>query len=154
MKATLTHSGFWELITGDEAIPDEDKKDVAKKKAFEKRQAQCISELVLSANDSQLSHMISTDPKIVWESFTSVHHARGFGSCLQLQWKFITASMKENQSMESWIREVRMLSNKLKAFNIMISDEDVVVVLTAGLPSSYISVIILLHARQYHPFDV
>ena len=39
----------------------------------------------------------------VWNSLTSIHHARGFGSRLQLCRNFNTASMKGSQSMESWI---------------------------------------------------
>jgi hypothetical protein len=39
-----------------------------KVKAFQKRQAECKSELVLCAEDSQLAHMYSSDTKAVWES--------------------------------------------------------------------------------------
>ncbi|KAG6862997.1 hypothetical protein C0991_008917 [Blastosporella zonata] len=49
--------------------------------------------------------------------------------------QFITAVMKENQSMESWIGEVRSLSNCLTAINVA--------VLIAGLPNSYNTIIIL-----------
>ncbi|KAF8224301.1 hypothetical protein L208DRAFT_1312216 [Tricholoma matsutake] len=38
-----------------------------------------------------------------------------------------------HQSMESWIREVRSLTNHFKAINVSVSNEDMIVVLTAGL---------------------
>jgi gag-polypeptide of LTR copia-type len=141
MEAILIKLGFWDLITGEEKLADgeEDKKKV---KAFRKRQAECKSELVLRVEDSQLAHMYSSDPKAVWESLAAVHWARGFGSCLHIRQKFITAIMKEDQMMESWIGEVHNLSNRLKGIDITITDKDIIVVLMAGLPESYTPVII------------
>ena len=46
--------------------------------------------------------------------------------------------------MEGWIGEVHSRSNRLKAIDVSVSDEDIIVVLTAGLPSSYAPVIISL----------
>ena len=95
--------GYWDLITGDEKLgPGGDEK------AFRKREAQCKAEIVLRVGDSQLPHMADRSPKVVWDSLASVHRARGFGSRLQLRRNFITASMKEGQSMESWIGDVAL----------------------------------------------
>ena len=70
---------------------------------FRKREAQCRVEIVLRVDDSQLPHMADRSPMVVWNSLASVHRARRFGSRLQLRRNFITASMKEGQSMEGWI---------------------------------------------------
>ena len=48
--------------------------------------------------------------------------------------------------MEGWIGEVHSHANKLKAIDVDISDEDIIVVLTAGLPPSYTTVIISVDA--------
>ncbi|KAF8810677.1 hypothetical protein BYT27DRAFT_7221900 [Phlegmacium glaucopus] len=69
-----------------------------------------------------LAHIGNPNPKVVWESLAKVHHARGFGNCLQLCHHFITATMIE------------------------VSDEDIIVILTAGLPHSYTPVIISFDA--------
>ena len=115
---------------------------------FRSREAQCKAEIVLRVEDSQLPHMADRNPKVVWDSLASVHRARGFGSRLQLRRNFITASMKENQSMESWIGEVRGLANRLKAIDVNVSDEDMIVVLTAGLPTSYTPIVISFDALE------
>jgi hypothetical protein len=143
MEAILVRGGFWDLITGDEKLAEN-----GDAKAFRKREAQCKAEIVLRVGDSQLSHMADRSPMVVWNSLASVHRARGFGSRLQLRRKFITASMKENQSMESWIGEVRGLANRLKAIDVDIADEDTIVVLTAGLPTSYTPVVISFDALE------
>ncbi|KAF8230051.1 hypothetical protein L208DRAFT_1158746, partial [Tricholoma matsutake] len=65
-----------------------------------------------------------------------------FGSHLHIHQKFITAIMKEGQGIESWIGEVRTLSNKLKLIDVPVTDEDVIIVLMASLPNSYSSIVI------------
>jgi gag-polypeptide of LTR copia-type len=107
MEAILIRGGFWDLITGDEKL--EKGADGEKEKAFRKREAQCRAEIVLRVEDSQLPHMADKSSMVVWNSLASVHRARGFGSRLQLRRNFITATMKEDQSMEGWIGEVRVL---------------------------------------------
>ena len=144
MEAILIRGGFWDLITGDEILAENGSDTLAK--AFRKREAQCKAEIVLRVEDSQLLHMADRSPMVVWNSLASVHHARGFGSRLQLRRNFITASMKGGQSMESWIGEVRGLANRLKAIDVIISDEDMVVVLTAGLHTSYTPIVISFDA--------
>ena len=144
MEAIFIRGGFWDIITGDEKVVDaSDEKDM---KAFRKREAQCKAEIVLRVKDLQLPHMVDRSPMAVWNSLASVHRARGFGSRLQLRRNFITASMKESQSMESWIGEVRGLANRLKAIDVDVSDEDMIVVLTAGLPTSYTPIVISFDA--------
>jgi hypothetical protein len=56
--------------------------------------------------------------------------------------------MKESQSMESWIGEVRGLANRLKAIDVAVSDENMIVALTAGLPTSYTPIIISFDALE------
>jgi hypothetical protein len=113
MEAILIHGGFWDIITGDEALDASEVVDEtsASMKLFRKREAQCKVEIVLRVEDFQLPHMVDRNPKAIWDSLTNVHCAQGFGSRLQLHRNFITVSMKEDQSMESWIGEVHRLSN-------------------------------------------
>ena len=145
MEAVLIQGGgFWDLVTGDEKLEEEN--DERKKQAFKKRQAQCRAEIVLRVEDSQLPHMTGGDLKTIWDALATVHHAQGFGSCLQLHQQFTTATMKSGQSIEGWIGEVHSHANKLKAINVNISDKDIIVVLTAGLPPFYTTVIISLDA--------
>lgn len=144
MEAILIRGGFWDLITGDEVL--DGKADENGVKEFKRREAKCKAEIVLRVEDSQLPHMADRSPMVVWNSLASVHRARGFGSRLQLRRNFITASMKEGQSMEGWIGLVRGLTNRLKAIDVNVSDEDMIVVLTAGLPTSYTPIVISFDA--------
>jgi hypothetical protein len=144
MEAILVRGGFWDLVTGDEKLAEES--DTTKIRAFQRRQAQCRAEMVLRVDNSQLPHMADSDPKAIWNALAGVHRTRGFSSRLQLRRHFITAIMKDGQSMEGWIGEVRSCANRLKAIDVDVSDKDIIVVLTASLPSSYTTVIISLDA--------
>ena|SRR6202789_1554679 len=50
--------------------------------------------------------------------------------------------------MEGWIGEVRGLANRLKAIDVDVSDEDTIVILTAGLPPSYTPIVISFDALE------
>jgi hypothetical protein len=74
MEAILICGGFWDLITGDEKLP-EGKLDEARVKAFKKREAQCKAEIVLRVDNLWLLHMADRSSMVIWKSLTSVHHA-------------------------------------------------------------------------------
>lgn len=147
MEAVLVRADLWDLVTGDEVL-ENDETDEKKLKGFRRRQATCKAEMVLRVEDSQLAHMNNTDPKDIWDSLAKVHRARGFGSRLQLRRHFITATMNEGQTMESWIGEVRTRARRLENIEVKVSDEDIIVVLTAGLPTFYTPVIISFDAIE------
>jgi gag-polypeptide of LTR copia-type len=54
--------------------------------------------------------------------------------------------MGKSQTMESWIGEVHAHACQLENIDIKVSDEDMIVVLTAGLPDSYTPIIITFDA--------
>lgn len=143
MEAILVRQGYWDLFVDDTDLVSLKAEEA---KAVKKRMVEARASMILWVDDSQLSHMINPDPKVVWDTLAKVHHARGFGSRLQLRRTFITAAMKEGQSMEAWIGHVRSLANRLIAIDIKVSDEDMIVVLTAGLPPSYTTVVISFDA--------
>lgn len=137
MEAVLVRADYWDIVTGDDALVVGET-DRTRVKAFRKRQAACKAEITLRVDDSQLAHMNSKDPKVIWDSLAKVHRARGFGSRLQLRRHFITSTMdEEGQTMESWISEVRARARRLENIDVKVSDEDIIVVLTAGLYDSY-----------------
>jgi len=105
MEAILVHANLWALVTSDKKVAV-DEKDAEKIKDFQKQQATCKAKMVLHVDDSQLSHMGGSDPKLVWEALAKVHCVQGFGICFQLCCQFIAASMSKLQSMESWIGNV------------------------------------------------
>lgn len=96
MEAVLVRQGYWDLFLEE---TDLKKLGVDEAKAIKKRMAEARACMILRVDDSQLAHMTDSDPMVVWSTLAKVHRARGFGSRLQLRRNFITATMKQDQSM-------------------------------------------------------
>ncbi|KAG5732822.1 hypothetical protein E4T56_gene2752 [Termitomyces sp. T112] len=125
MEAVLVCQGYWDLF--EEKVLLEEKEGLEVKR-IKKRMAETRATLILG------------------ENLAKVHHTHGFSSHLALHCAFITASIKEGQTMEAWIREVCSIANHLTAIDIFTSDENIIIVLTASLPPSYETIIISLDA--------
>ena len=54
--------------------------------------------------------------------------------------------MDESQTMESWIGEVHAHACRLENVDVKVSDEDMIIILTTGLPDSYTLIIITFDA--------
>ncbi|KDQ53807.1 hypothetical protein JAAARDRAFT_102437, partial [Jaapia argillacea MUCL 33604] len=80
----------------------------------------------------------------VWETLKAVHCARGFATHLALRRKLLMAVKKDSQSMVSWIADVRRNAFKLEDIGVKVEDEDLILVLTVGLPPAYKTFVVSL----------
>ena len=149
MEAELIRKSLWvvvEVTVDSEGKAAEDiKKELETKlsKRNAQKMAEARAEMILRVDDSQLSHMRSRDPMEIWNDLRDVHRARGFATSLALRRKFLTAKKKEEQSMQSWIGEIRSQAFTIEeATGTVVSDQDKILALTMGLPAAYDPVII------------
>ncbi len=113
---------------------DEDKLDEAR------------AEMILRVEPGQLAHMESEDPREVWQTLQDIHRAQGFATSLALRRKFMTSKMKEGQSMSNWIGQVRAMSVEMKRAKIVVTDLDIILSITLGLPPSFEPIVISFDA--------
>ncbi|EJF59477.1 hypothetical protein DICSQDRAFT_65085, partial [Dichomitus squalens LYAD-421 SS1] len=73
-----------------------------------------------------------------------VHRARGFGTRVAHRRAFWRLSKRPDQTMTSWIADVRRAAFRLEEIDASISDEDRILVLTNGLPDSYSQLVVNL----------
>ncbi|KAJ7626236.1 hypothetical protein B0H17DRAFT_1286656 [Mycena rosella] len=79
----------------------------------------------------------------IWNDLRDVHRARGFATSLALRRKFLTAKKKDDQSMQSWIGEIRGQAFTIEeATGTVVSDQDKILALTMGWPATFDPVII------------
>jgi len=91
--------------------------------------------------------MRSKDLLEIWKDLWNVHRARGFATSLALHRKFLTAKKSDDQSMQSWIGQIRSQAFTIeKITGTEVSDQDKILALTMGLPPSYDPVIINFNA--------
>ena len=148
MEAKLVRRGLWGMI---EIVVDRDRRDendvtreieTKKSKRATQKLAEARAELILHVEAGQLAHMRSKDLMDIWETLRSVHCARGFATALALCRKFLTTKKKLDQSMQSWIGEIRSQAFTMEEVGIFVSNQDKILVLTMGLPPPYDPVII------------
>lgn len=113
-------------------------------KAFIQKKKLARAEIILRISPSQLPHVRDSDPQVIWDNLRNLHQSRGFASRLSLRRRFIGMKKGDAQSIQSWVADVRCIAFQLSEIDSTVPDEDVILVLTAGLPPSYESFIISL----------
>jgi gag-polypeptide of LTR copia-type/Domain of unknown function (DUF4219) len=159
MEADLVEKGLWEYVFTDMSKPEGDSTSAKKAIAeYEMKLRQARARMIRKVTAGQLPHMKDPNPKKVWEELRQVHRAAGFGSKMAMCHRFINARIKLDDSQEvaktmaSWIGRVKAMRFELEAIGVKISDEDIILVLTNGLPGGYEQFVIALDATR--PEDI
>jgi len=154
MEAVLIHGGLWGMIHPeiDKLKADGTEKDAstialeleaALKARTVTKMNEARAEIILRLEDGQLSHCLRTnDPRAIWLVLESVHRAAGFATSLALRRRFLTLKKTPSDNMQAWIGQIQALGFRLEQAGITVSDQDKILALTMGLPSSYDAVII------------
>ncbi|PPQ97142.1 hypothetical protein CVT26_000628 [Gymnopilus dilepis] len=147
MEAVLVRAGLLQMI---DVVIDKTGKDATTivkdiKAAIDARAAdkmnEARAEIILRVEDGQLAHyMKSRDPREIWATLERVHHAAGFATNLALCWRFLTMKKTDSQTMQAWIGQVQALAFWLGQAGTDVTNQDKILALTMGLPSSYDSV--------------
>lgn len=145
MEAVLIRKDLFEVVDGSVTQPLGSPNSKAVK-AFLHKQKLARAEIILRISPSQLPHVRDPDPKVIWDNLRALHQSRGFASRLSLRRRFITMKKTDTQSIQSWVADVRRTAFQLSEIAVTVPDEDIILVLTAGLPPSYESFIISLDA--------
>ncbi|PIL29497.1 transcription factor [Ganoderma sinense ZZ0214-1] len=146
MEAQLMKQGVLTVATGETTRPPG--ADTANAvKAWKKKNQIALSEIILGLTPSQLGHVRGiADAHPAWTALETVHRSRGLGTRLSLRRDFYTMAKRDDQPMTSWISDVNKAAFQLKDIGAEVSDEDIMVVLTIGLPSSYENFLVSLDA--------
>ncbi|OJT09341.1 hypothetical protein TRAPUB_14204 [Trametes pubescens] len=145
MEALLVRKGLWEITSGETTRPmgSEGSKAV---KAWKRKTAEARAEIVLNVEPSELPHVRSQDAAEVWGSLRLVHQARGFGTRLSRHHDFFQMRKHDDQPMSVWIANIRRAAFQLEEIGADLDDEDIILVLTSGLPPSLENFVIMLNA--------
>lgn len=106
------------------------------------KMAEARAELILRVEPSQLAHMTSRDPMIVWQNLERVHRAAGFATSLALRRQFLTAKKLDSETMEAWIGRIESMVLRMEYTGIVVTVQDKILALTMGLPAAFEAVII------------
>jgi gag-polypeptide of LTR copia-type/Domain of unknown function (DUF4219)/Zinc knuckle len=143
MKAFLVRKSLWEIVDGSEPMPTGHANSKAVR-TFRRRQAEAIAEITLHVEVLQLSFIRDEDPAVVWTELAAIHQARGIATRLTLRRRFLRLQLNETETIQSFISTARRLANQLTEIGVTVDDEDIILVLTGGLPSSYDNFVVTL----------
>ena len=150
IEAHLIQKDLWGTVTCETDTDGKTDADIEviwtdwRKKRSAKKITEAYAEIVLRVEDSQLVHMCSKDPEIIWDRLAQVHCALGLATRLVLHRRFLTSVKGVEESMSAWVGHVKSMSFRLEDIAVDVSDEDTILALTMGLDKSYDSFIISL----------
>ena len=136
MEALLTRKSLFNVVDGSERHPGgrEGTKPV---KDFYRRQSEARSEIILRVEPAQLVHCRDNDPYTIWTTLANVHLSRGRATILALRRRFYRLRFDRDETISAYISRARYLAFLLEETGVIISDDDLMLAITAGLPHSY-----------------
>ena len=146
MRALLICNDLWGVVSGKESPPNPTKASPTKIDNFVSRQLKAAAKIALYVDDTQIIHVQGDDPKVIWDTLASIHRARGLSTQLAAMRKFSRMEKRPEQSITSWVGDVKAQAYLMKDIGIKLPDLLTIVVLTSGLPPEYDSVIVALDA--------
>jgi len=153
MEALLVWRGLMEYVDGSKAKPVGSPNSKAVKD-FMKRSAEAHAEIILHIEVLQLAHVCDPDPTSIWSTLETIHCTRGFATHLMLRRKFLTLRKSDEMSIQAWVAKVCCITFQLQEVGVDVSDKDVILALTLGLPLSYESFIISLDTTPPDQFTL
>jgi hypothetical protein len=143
MEAELIEKGLWEQVFVEldvngktvQEIESEWVKAVAKRNA--KKMGEARARMITRVETSQLVHMREQDPMVIWAKLAVTHQVRGLATRLAKCCKFLTVAKGNEESITSWASRVKGMAFDLEDIGGMVTDEDIMIVLTMGLNKEY-----------------
>ena len=125
----------------------EDADDAAQRR-FSENSQKALSTIVMAISTHQLYLVTSCEsPKAVWDTLRNHFERETLANKLFLKKKYFCKEMKDSTSMQSHLKEMKELTDKLASIGAAIAEEDQVVTLLGSLPSSYSTIVTALEAR-------
>ena len=129
MKMLLMKEGLWEIV---------EKKNSQIENVDKKRDEKALSMIVLSLDDSQITHVENASTAHeAWETMLKIYERKSLTNVIFLKKQFYTMKMKEGDSITTHINNIITMANRLKAVGQELTDQDIVTSLLISLPKSF-----------------
>ena len=146
MRHLLLAKGLWGYVDGSEVLADE--ANAATRADFLKKSQKAFSTLVTAISTHQLYLVTSCDkPKDAWDKLCEHFECKTLANKLFLKKKYFRTEMKEGTSMETHLKHMKEITDRLASIGAPISEEDQVVTLLGSLLQSYSTIVTALEAR-------
>ena len=146
LKHFLLAKGLWKYVDGSAALVEGATAEQRAKHQSESQKA--FSFIAMSVSTPQLYLITSCEePKEAWDSLKKHFERETLANKLFLKKRYFRKEMREGNSIEMHLKEMKELTDKLNSIGAPISEEDQVVTLLGSLPLSFSTVVTALEAR-------
>ena len=146
MRHLLLAKGLWGHVDGSEVLAES--ADAATRADFSKKSQKAFSTIIMAISTPQLYLVTSCDkPKDAWDKLSAHFECKTLANKLFLKKKYFRTEMKEGTSMETHLKHMKEITDRLAAIGAPISEEDQVVTLLGSLPQGYSTIVTALEAR-------
>ncbi|PPQ93635.1 hypothetical protein CVT25_000821 [Psilocybe cyanescens] len=145
MEALLTRKGLLDYVDGTAEHPG-GTEQTKKVKDFMHKQSETCAELILCVTPSQLAHCCNPDPSVIWKTLSDIHASRGCSTIISLCHRFHRLCLDHGEVMSAYVARVRHIAFLLEEAGVKVTEDDLILAITSGLPHSYDSFLISLDA--------
>lgn len=146
MKHLLMAKEVWGHVDGTVVQPEN---DPAAQASFAKCKQKAMATLVMGISSSLIYLITSCDnPKDIWDTLRAQFERNTLANKLFLKRQYFTTKMKENQSLDAHLRNMKELTDKLATLGSAVEEEEQVVALLISLPPSYETLVTALEAKD------
>ena len=133
MRHLLLAKGLWGFVDGTEELAED--ASASAREEFKKKEQRAFSTIALAVCTSQLYLITSCEkPKDVWDALRNNFERHTLANKLFLKKQYFRNEMKEGTSIETHLKHMKEITDKLASIGAPISEEDQVVTLLGSLP--------------------
>ena len=146
MRHLLLAKGLWGFVDATEELPEDASAQI--REEFKKKEQRAFSTIALAVCTTQLYLITSCEkPKDAWDALCNNFERKTLANKLFLKKQYFRSEMKEGTPIETHLKHMKEITDKLASIGAPISEEDQVVTLLGSLPQSYSTLVTALEAR-------
>ena len=138
MEMVLVSSDLWDIVTGEEPIPENEEQGGSTISKWKKRDRKAQAEISFHLSDSQLPLVMRLKTsKDMWDALKNEYERKSMQNVIFFKRKYRDAKMKEGEDMLKHINKHQEIVDQLVAVGAEISEQEQVWELLLSLPESY-----------------
>jgi hypothetical protein len=134
MKMVLQAKDLWEVVSGEEEKPADDKKVAA----WERKARNALATIALALSAVEKENIIdSTTPKEAWDVLKKLYEGKGRNRKFMLLQELFRMSMSAGGKMDGYLRHVKEKMSELSTVGLKPEDDIKLAIILNGLPDQY-----------------
>jgi len=140
---------LWEVVSGEEVKPAEEKAE----QAWEKKARKALALIALALSAAEKEHIIEcAAPKAAWDILEKLYEGKGRNRKFMLLQELFRMSM-EGGTMDAYLRAVREKMSELSTVGLKLEEDVKLAIILNGLPERYRYLVVSLEKEEKIDFD-